>query len=67
MNKTGIADKNVFADNFNEIFMNVCSDLTFKIPSTNMKFVSYIPHISTLFAENSITLEEFKKAFFIET
>ena len=35
-----------------------------KIPSSNMNFNSYLPHVCTIFAEKSVTEEELKRAFF---
>ena len=62
INKTSITDKNVIADKFNEFFINVGSNLASKIPPSNKNFDSYLLHVSTIFAEKSITEEEFKKA-----
>ena len=40
------------------------SNLAAKIPPSNMNFDSYLPHICTIFAKNSVTEEELKRAFF---
>ena len=45
-------------------FINVGSNLVSKIPPSNKNFYSYFPEISTIYAENSITEEEFKNAFY---
>ena len=61
INKTSIIDKNVIADKFS---INLGSNLTSKIRSSSKNFDLYLPLISTIFAKNSLTEEEFKKAFF---
>ena len=45
-------------------FVNVGSALTSKIPRSNENFDLYLPHISAIFADNPVTKEEFRKAFF---
>ena len=40
-------------------------DVASKISACNNNFDSYLPNISTTFAENSLTEEEFKKTFFL--
>ena len=57
INKPSITDKIVIADKFHE-----GSNLAAKPPS-NKNFDSYLPHISTLFTNNSINEEKFKKSF----
>ena len=61
INKTSIIDKNVIADKFS---INLGSNLASKIRSSSKNFDLYLPVISTIFAKNSLTEEEFKKAFF---
>ena len=58
-----ITDKKIIADKFNEFFINIESNLTAKIPPSNMKFDSYLPHVCTNFSEKSVTEEELKRAF----
>ena len=43
--------KNVIADKFNEFLIKLGSNLASKIPPSNKNFVSYLPHISTIFGE----------------
>ena len=62
--KTSVTDKTIIADKFNEHFINIGSNLTAKIPPSNMSFDSYITHVCTIFAEKSVTEEELKRAFF---
>ena len=50
--------------NLMNFFINVGSNLASKIPPSNKDFDSYFPQISSIFAENFITEEEFKNAFF---
>lgn len=45
-------------------FINVDSNVAPKISHSNKNFDLYFPHISAIFLENSITEEEFKKAYF---
>ena len=62
INKPSITDKIVIADKFHELFIIVGSNLAAKPPS-NKNFDLYLPHISTLFTNNSINEERFKKSF----
>ena len=64
INKTSITDKKIIADIFNEFFINIGSNLAAIIPSSNMNFNSYLPHVSTIFAEKSVSEKELKRAFF---
>ena len=66
INKKSITDKKIIADKFNEFFINIGPNLAAKIPPSNMNFDSYfqLPHVCTVFAENSVTEEELKRAFF---
>ena len=64
INKKSITDKKIIADKFNEFFINLGPNLAAKIPPSNMNIDSYLPHVCTIFAEKSVTEEEFKKAFF---
>ena len=65
--KICITDKNVITNKFNEFFINIGSNLASEIPLPNNNFDLYLPHISTIFAENSINEEEIKRHFFNET
>ena len=62
-----ITDKNVITNKFNEFFINIGSNLASEIPLPNNNFDLYLPHIPTIFAENSINEEEIKRHFFNET
>ena len=64
INKTSTIDKIVIVDKFDEFFINIGSNLASKTQPSNKSFDSYLPCISTIFAENSITKKQFKKAFF---
>ena len=59
-----ITDKKNIADKFNEFFINIGSNLAAIIPPSNMNFDSYLPHACTIFAEESVTEEALKIAFF---
>lgn len=54
-----VTNKNVIADEFNELVVNVDSNLDSEMPPVNTNFEPCLPHISAIFAENSITKKEF--------
>lgn len=54
-----VTNKNVIADEFNELVVNVDSSLDSEMPPANTNFEPCLPHISAIFAENSITKKEF--------
>ena len=64
ISKTSVTDKTIIADKFNELFLNIGSNLTTKIPPSNMSFHSYITHVCTIFADKSVTEGELKRTFF---
>ena len=59
LNKMSVTNKNVIADEFNEIFVNVDSNLDSEMPPANTNFEPCLPYISAIFAENSIIKKEF--------
>ena len=54
----------MFHEYFTEFFISVGLNLASKVSPSNKNFALYTPHIPTVFAKNSVTEEEFKKAFF---
>ena len=64
INQKEITDKKIIAETFNELFINVGSNLADEIPPSSTNFESYLPNITTALSDKPLTKKEFKDAFF---
>ena len=64
VNKTDIFDAAKIADEFNNFFTNIGTDLENKIPNTSKPFDSYITKANTSMESQPLSINELKDAFF---
>ena len=63
INKQEIYDQRVIANEFNNFFVNVGSNLAAKIPSSEKHFSEYMKQTQEIIPINDLTIEEYKNAF----
>ena len=61
INKQGIYDQSVIANEFNNFFVNVGSNLAAKIPSSEKHFSEYMNQTKEIIPINDLTIKEYKK------
>ena len=64
VNKTDIFDAAKIADEFNNFFTNIGTDLTNKIPNASKPFDSYITKANTSMKSQPLSINELKDTFF---
>ena len=63
VNKTDIFDAAKIADEFNNFFTNIGTDLTNKIPNASKLFDSYITKANTSMKSQPLSINELKETF----
>ena len=63
INKQEIYDQSVIANEFNNFFVNVGSNLAAKIPSSEKHFSEYMNQTKEIIPINDLTIKEYKNAF----
>ena len=64
VNRLDKFDAKKIADEFNEFFTNIRTDLANKIPNPSRPFDSYITNVNTSMESQSLSINELKEAFF---
>ena len=64
VNKTGIFDTKRVADEFNNFFTNIGTDLANKIPNASERFDFYITKVNTSMESQPLSINELKNSFF---
>ena len=63
INKQEIYDQSVTANEFNNFFVNVGSNLAAKTPCSEKYFSEYMKQIKEIIPINDLTIKEYKNAF----
>ena len=63
INKQEIYDQNVTANEFNNFFLNVGSNLAAQIPSSEKHFIEFMKQTKEIIPINDLIIKEYKNAF----
>ena len=62
--KTEVTEIKDIAEEFNNFFTNVGPNLAKKVPNSSNSFTSFLNQIYSIMEKNSLSINEFKEAFF---